>query len=87
MNYRNLLGGYYSVTQLNEVYGIDEERYNALKSWFTVDTSLVFKLDVNRLPQDSLSRHPYINYGVKSDHSASATERNADRLGKSATAG
>jgi DNA uptake protein ComE-like DNA-binding protein len=63
VNYRNLLGGYYSVTQLNEVYGIDEERYNALKSWFTADPSLVFKLDVNKLSQDSLNRHPYINYG------------------------
>ncbi|MDR0575334.1 MAG: helix-hairpin-helix domain-containing protein [Tannerella sp.] len=63
VNYRNLLGGYYSVTQLNEVYGIDEERYDALKSWFTADPSLVFKLDVNKLPQDSLRRHPYINYG------------------------
>ncbi|MDR2915868.1 MAG: helix-hairpin-helix domain-containing protein [Tannerella sp.] len=63
VNYRNLLGGYYSVTQLSEVYGIDEERYNALKPWFIADPSLVFKLDVNKLSQDSLRRHPYINYG------------------------
>ncbi len=63
VNYRNLLGGYYSVTQLSEVYGIDEERYNALKPWFTADPSLVSKLDVNHLSQDSLRRHPYINYG------------------------
>jgi DNA uptake protein ComE-like DNA-binding protein len=62
VNYRNLLGGYYSVMQLSEVYGIDEDRYNALASWFTADPSLISKLSVNELSQDSLRRHPYINY-------------------------
>ena len=63
IGYRNLLGGYYSVTQLSEVYGIDEERYNALVPWFSADPSLISTLAVNELPQDSLRRHPYINYG------------------------
>jgi DNA uptake protein ComE-like DNA-binding protein len=62
VGYRNLLGGYYSVMQLSEVYGVDEERYNALASWFTADTSQIIKLPVNELSQDSLRRHPYINY-------------------------
>lgn len=63
VGYRNLLGGYYSVTQLSEVYGIDEDKYAALSPWFSADPSLVSRLDVNTLPQDSLRRHPYINYG------------------------
>jgi DNA uptake protein ComE-like DNA-binding protein len=62
VGYRNLLGGYYSVVQLSEVYGIDEDRYNALAPWFTADPSLILKLPVNELSQDSLRRHPYINY-------------------------
>lgn len=62
VGYRALLGGYYSVTQLSEVYGIDEDRYEEFLPWFTVDPSLVRKLPVNTLPQDSLSRHPYVSY-------------------------
>jgi DNA uptake protein ComE-like DNA-binding protein len=62
VKYRNLLGGYHSVTQLREVYGIDEEKYAALSPWFTVDASQLRKLSVNTLPADSLRRHPYINY-------------------------
>ncbi|MDL2221182.1 helix-hairpin-helix domain-containing protein [Parabacteroides sp. OttesenSCG-928-N08] len=63
VGYRRLLGGFYSVEQLREVYGIDEERFEALKGWFRVDTAAVEKLYVNRVThQDSLSRHPYINY-------------------------
>jgi len=62
VNYRNILRGYYSVTQLSEVYGIDEERYLALKPWFTADPSLINKIEINKIPQDSLQRHPYISY-------------------------
>lgn len=62
VGYRRLLGGYASVSQLAEVYGIDEERYESLKQWFRVDTTLIRRLPVNILPVDSLGRHPYLSY-------------------------
>ena len=62
VNYRAILGGYHTVIQLGEVYGIDEERYQALHLWFTADPSHVKKLQVNTIQQDSLQRHPYISY-------------------------
>jgi hypothetical protein len=62
IKYRDLLGGFYTVSQLKEVYGIDEERYLALEPWFTTDTTYIRKLPVNLLPADSLRRHPYIDY-------------------------
>ncbi|MDR2138712.1 MAG: helix-hairpin-helix domain-containing protein [Tannerella sp.] len=62
VKYRNLLGGFHAVTQLREVYGIDEDKYAALSPWFTVDASHVRKLPVNVWPMDSLRKHPYINY-------------------------
>jgi hypothetical protein len=62
VKYRSLLGGFYSVAQLREVYGIDEERYLSLHSWFHVDTSFIAKMPVNHLSSDALSKHPYISY-------------------------
>ena len=62
VKYRNLLGGFYSVAQLSEVYGIDEERYNALKSWFSVDSSAIHQLPINHLSAKKLASHPYLNY-------------------------
>jgi len=62
VKFRELLGGFYSVQQLAEVYGIDEERYHSIAPWFTVDASLIHKLSVNTTSQDSLNRHPYISY-------------------------
>lgn len=62
VKYRNLLGGFYAVNQLSEVYGIDEDKYNSLVPWFTVDASSVKRLHIHALSQDSLRKHPYINY-------------------------
>ncbi|GHU75583.1 hypothetical protein FACS189414_0100 [Bacteroidia bacterium] len=62
VKYRALLGGYYAVEQLQELYGMDEERYQALQSWFIADTAFIAKLSVNYLPSDSLAKHPYLNY-------------------------
>ena len=62
VSYRNLLGGFYSVTQLSEVYGIDEDRYDTLKQWFSANPDFISKIQLNTISQDSLNKHPYINY-------------------------
>ena len=61
VKYRALLGGFYTVEQLAEVYGIDEERYEKLNPWFRVDSSLVLPLHVNQADFRTLIRHPYLN--------------------------
>lgn len=62
VKFRLLLGGFYSVEQLKEVYGMTEEKYADLKGWFTVKPARIKKLQVNKTPKDSLNRHPYLNY-------------------------
>ncbi len=59
-SYRNLLGGYYSVEQLKEVYGMRNENFNQIKSRFTVDASQIRKINVNSAGVDRLKKHPYI---------------------------
>lgn len=61
VSYRELLGGFYTVEQLAEVYGIDEERYEALYPWFQTDTTHIRPLRINQLPFKELLRHPYLN--------------------------
>lgn len=62
VKFRALLGGFARVEQLREVYGIDAEKYAELAPWFTVNARLIRRLAINRMPEDSLRRHPYINY-------------------------
>lgn len=61
VKYRNSLGGYVSAEQLKEVWGIDEELYNKIQMYLTVESNPQ-KLKVNKLGLDQLKSHPYINY-------------------------
>lgn len=76
--YRELLGGFYTVEQLAEVYGIDEERYNAIKSWFSVDLSAIRQLRVNYMSTKELACHPYVSY--KQAHSIEQLVRQKGKL-------
>lgn len=56
---RKYLGGYYTVLQLQEVYGMDEDKFLALRRWFRVKTPpRTYLLD--SLRADELPRHPYL---------------------------
>lgn len=59
IKYRKLLGGYASTEQLQEVYGLAPETFDAIKNRITVDTSLIEKIDVNTADFRRFGRLPY----------------------------
>lgn len=60
--YRNLLGGYYAVAQLKEVYGMREENFAAVSSYLRVDQSTLKTFNVNFSTIQELGRHPYVGF-------------------------
>ncbi len=60
VKYRDLLGGFHSVDQLQEVYGITNETFSMIENRVTVDGSKIKKLDLNFSDLNELSRHPYV---------------------------
>lgn len=62
IRYRNLLGGYYAVSQLKEVYGMKDENYSSVCQYFTVDPSAVKLINLNFSIIHDLGRHPYIGF-------------------------
>jgi DNA uptake protein ComE-like DNA-binding protein len=64
--YRDLLGGYHSVAQLIEVYGMDEDRLTDLASQLTCSKHLVERLNINEVSFGQLSKHPYIRKSLAS---------------------
>lgn len=60
LNFRDALGGFTSIEQLKEVWGFPDSTYQALKDHFSVNTTLVRKLNVNTATEEELSVHPYI---------------------------
>lgn len=56
--YRNLLGGFYSLEQLNEV----EYFTSDMIKWFKLDNVDIRKLNINKVGLDKLRQHPYLNF-------------------------
>jgi len=57
-DYGRRLGGYVSVDQLEEINDFPTEA----KAYFSIDSSVIQKINVNLLSLNQLKRHPYINY-------------------------
>lgn len=62
IKYRNLLGGFYSKTQLLEVYGFDQDRLDKIADYCEVNPGVIKKIDVNLVRTDELKKHPYFDY-------------------------
>lgn len=61
VRYRERLGGYYSVEQLREVYGMTDDRYQGLLPHVTVTTDSLRHIDINKVTIKELMRHPYVD--------------------------
>lgn len=61
---RERLGGYYTVLQLQEVYGMTPDRYRQIKPYFTVGVPPE-RVNISEIPFDSIPRHPYLSYEQK----------------------
>lgn len=56
--YRQHLGGFYRIEQLEEI-NLD---YTQLEEWFSIDTAALRRIPVNRAGVDRLRSHPYIDF-------------------------
>jgi competence protein ComEA len=65
IKYRDLLGGYCSLNQLFEVYGLDSVLVESISKSLSLDTLLypAKKIKINECDFKILVRHPYLNYG------------------------
>ena len=58
VNYRNQLGGFYSVSQLQEI----NLKADSLVAWFDVKQDSIERLPINKISVERLRKHPYINF-------------------------
>jgi DNA uptake protein ComE-like DNA-binding protein len=61
LKYRDLLGGFYSVNQLLEVYNFPEETFQKIENRVSADTLLLKKIRLNFAEYSDLIRHPYLD--------------------------
>lgn len=61
VRFRDALGGFHTIEQLKEVYGLSEEQFEKMESALSLGDTPVKKWDVNDLSVEQLAQHPYIS--------------------------
>jgi len=64
VNFRDKLGGFYSVDQVGEIYGLPDSTFQKIKQYLKLDNSLVKKININTATIDEMKLHPYIKYNL-----------------------
>ena len=58
VRYRERLGGFYALSQLEEVRYVTPE----LLKWFKLGNGSIRKIEINKMSLDKLREHPYLNF-------------------------
>ena len=61
-SYRKLLGGFYRLEQLQEVYGMYEELYEKIIPYLQTNLNEITPIPANSASLEKLKSHPYINF-------------------------
>lgn len=64
VKYRDALGGFVKLEQLNEVYGMTPEMIALIETNIFIDGLNIQKIDVNSASVEELKAHPYIDWKV-----------------------
>jgi DNA uptake protein ComE-like DNA-binding protein len=62
IDYRTRLGGFVSLDQLLELYGLKQEQFDQLSRYLKVNPNLVHQILINEVNFDQFRLHPYITY-------------------------
>lgn len=62
--FREKLGGFYSIEQVGETYGLPDSTFQKIKGRLQVDGAAVRTINVNTATKDELRVHPYIKWNL-----------------------
>jgi len=61
---RNELGGFNQVSQLKEVWKMDQEKLEIIEPFIKIDNSKIIKIELNSVDLDNLKKHPYVRWNI-----------------------
>jgi len=64
VNFRDKLGGFYSIAQLSETFGLPDSTFQKIKQYLKLDNSSIRKININTATVDELKAHPYIRWNI-----------------------
>lgn len=64
INFRDKLGGFYSIEQVGETYGVPDSTFQKIKPFLKLGNRHVQKININEATAAELSAHPYLTWQV-----------------------
>jgi competence ComEA-like helix-hairpin-helix protein len=64
INFREKLGGFYSIDQVKETYGLPDSTFQKIKPYLQANSNAIKKININKATADELKTHPYIKYNI-----------------------
>lgn len=64
VNFRDRLGGFYTVEQLAETYGLPDSVFQRIRDRFQCNDALLRKININTAAAEELKTHPYLRWNI-----------------------
>ncbi len=64
VNFRDKLGGFYSIAQVGETFGLPDSTFQKIKQYLKLENISTRKININTATIDELKVHPYIRYSL-----------------------
>ena len=64
LNYKNALGGFVGISQVNEVFSINDSLFKSFERFLSIKDSSLVKININTCSVNQLKNHPYINWNL-----------------------
>ena len=64
INFRDKLGGFYSINQVGETFGLPDSTFQKIKQYLKLENSSIRTININKASVDELKTHPYIRYSI-----------------------
>jgi competence protein ComEA len=64
INFRDKLGGFYSVAQIGETFGLPDSTFQKIKKYLKLENTPIKKININTVTVDELKSHPYIKWNL-----------------------
>lgn len=74
VNFREKLGGFYSVNQVGETFGLPDSTFQKIKQYLKLENTSIRKININTATVDELKAHPYIKWSIANPIVAYRTE-------------
>ena len=64
INFRDKLGGFYTVEQIGETFGLPDSTFQKIKTYLKISRGDVKQFNINKATVDEMKTHPYLRYNL-----------------------